>query len=86
MITTAILQTLFNCAGTPLGETVLLTEVRLAAGRCGEREFATALQRVSQGGWATCSEDPLTGDTLWTITKKGMQRMNPSMGCRMEGR
>lgn len=75
MITTTILQTLFNCSGTPLAETVLLCEVRLAAGRCGEREFATALQRVRQGGWATVTEDPLTGDSLWVITKKGAARM-----------
>lgn len=86
MITTAILQTLFNCTGSPLAESVLFTEIRLATGRCGDREFATALQRVRQGGWATSSEDPLTGDTLWSITKKGTQRIDPSMGRITGGR
>ncbi len=75
MITTAILQTLFNTTGSPLAESVLLTEVRLTAGKCGERDFQGALQRLLQGGWATASEDPLTGDTLWSITKKGSARI-----------
>lgn len=75
MITTAILQTLFNCSGTPLAESVLRSEVLLCLGKCGDREFRDALTRVRQGGWATVTEDPLTGDSLWVITKKGAARI-----------
>ena len=75
MITTTILQILHTCLGNPLAETVLLAEVRLNAGKCGEREFQTALQRVRSGGFATVAEDPLTGDSLWSISKKGLNRV-----------
>jgi hypothetical protein len=75
MITTTILQVLFNCDGVPVRESVLLAETRIAAKRCGENEFATALVRLRQGGYAASSEDPLTGDTLWVITKKGIKRV-----------
>lgn len=85
MITTAILQTLFNCTGSPLAESVLRSEVLLALGKCGDREFRDATARIRQGGWATSTEDPLTGDTLWSITKKGSQRIDPSMGRRITG-
>ena len=61
--------------GNPLAQTVLLAEVRLNAGKCGEREFQAALQRVRQGGFASVAEDPLTGDSLWSITKKGLNRV-----------
>jgi len=77
MITTAILQTLFNCSGSPLAESVLLTEVRLNLGKCGEREFQSGLARLRLDNWATSKQDELTGDTLWSITKKGAARMNP---------
>ena len=75
MITTAILQTLHNCSGSPLAESVLRSEVLLCLGKCGDREFRDATARIRQGGWATCTEDPLTGDTLWSITKKGTARI-----------
>lgn len=75
MITTTILQTLFNCSGSPLAESVLRSEVLLALGKCGDREFRDALARIRQGAWAACTEDPLTGDTLWLITKKGSLRI-----------
>jgi hypothetical protein len=75
MITTAILQTLFNCSGSPLAESVLLTEVRLNLGKCGEREFQSGLARLRLDNWATSKTDELTGDTLWSITKKGTARI-----------
>ena len=76
MITTILLQALFNNAANPLAETVLLTETRLMASkRVGEREFAAALQRIRSGGFASVSEDPLTGDSLWKITPKGINRV-----------
>ena len=75
MITTTILQVLFNCDGNAVNETVLLAETRIQAKRCGENEFQTALVRLRQNGFATSQEDPLTGDTLWVITKKGINRV-----------
>ena len=76
MITTTILQALFNCTGNPISETVLFSEVRIMSGkRVGEMEFSTALQRIRQGGYATVAEDPLTGDSLWSITRKGSNRV-----------
>ena len=75
MITTTILQILHTTMGNPLAETVLLAEVRLTSGKCGEREFQTALQRVKQGGFASVAEDPLTGDSNWSITQKGFRRI-----------
>ena len=75
MITTTILQVLYTNLGNPLAETVLLTETRLTGSHCGEREFQTALQRVRSGGFATVQEDPLTGDSLWSISKKGLNRV-----------
>lgn len=75
MITTAILQTLFNNTGHPLAESILRSEVFVALGKCGDREFRDAVTRIRQGQWATCTEDPLTGDTLWSITKKGTARI-----------
>ena len=75
MITTTILQILHTTQGHPLAETVLLTEVRLNAGHCGEREFQTALQRLKGGEFAESNEDPLTGDTRWNITDKGLKHI-----------
>lgn len=74
MITTTILQVLFNCDGNPVSELVLLSETRIRAKRCGEGEFQNALVRLRQQGFAKSSEDALTGDTLWEITKKGINR------------
>lgn len=75
MITNVILQVLNRNFGNPLDASVLLTEVRCSGLHCGDREFADALVKLKRGGWVNSKEDPLTGDNLWVITKKGVARI-----------
>ena len=72
MITNVILQILNRCIGNPLSESVLLSSVRCTGTKCGESAFADAMTKLKQGGWASCAEEPLTGDNFWSITKKGI--------------
>lgn len=54
-----------------LTETVLLTEVRVQYGHCGETEFKAGLKNLERQGLALPEEDPITGDIRWGLTAKG---------------
>ena len=74
-MTTAILQTLFNADGRPLNETVLLAEVRLMSGGCGESQFRADLARLAAARMISSEEDTLTGDRMWRIEAAGRRRL-----------
>jgi hypothetical protein len=74
-VTTLILQILSNAAPSRLNETVLLAEARILRGGCGESEFRAALRALTSADMALPQRDELTGDTTWTITKRGEARI-----------
>jgi hypothetical protein len=73
--TTAILQILFNAQPSRLMETVLLAELRMMCGGCGESEFRTARQQLIAGGYINAAKDDLTGDVFFKIEPRGIARI-----------
>jgi hypothetical protein len=74
-VTTHILQCLENVAPSAVSAHVLLAEVRITRGGCGEGEFAAAVRACEDAGMIVRGEDPLTRDLYWSITPAGTQRL-----------
>jgi DNA-binding PadR family transcriptional regulator len=74
-VTTCILRILENVKPSGLNESVLLSEVRITRGGCGESEFAAALRTLEDVGMLTRRKDALTQDTFYSIEPAGSQRL-----------
>lgn len=73
-VTTSILQVLSDI-GRRLIRSVLLSEVRIRMGACGENDFHTAIKNLTSAKMIEAEDDDLTGDTYYLITPLGEARL-----------